>query len=77
MSFKEDMQNNDIDQLDQLVIEREIILKGKTRSKLFNVSEFEYKEWVGIRKLQYRLGNGKNILEDIYEGLGDTDAKAD
>lgn len=77
MSCKEAMQNNDIDQLDQLVIEREIILKGKTRSKLFNLSEFEYKEWVGIRKLQYRLGNGKNIIEDIYEGLGDTVAKAD
>lgn len=71
---KDAMLKNDIDKLDELVIMRERILKGDKRAKLHNVSEFEYKGWVGIGKLQYRLRNAKNLLRDIFEGLGDHNA---
>ena len=71
---KDAMLNNDIRKLDGLIIMRERKLKGDKRSKLYNASEFEYKGWVGIDKLQYRLINAQNILNDIFEGLGDENA---
>lgn len=64
------MQQDDIERLDQLVLKREIDLKGKTRSKLNNRDDFTYKGWVGISKLQYRLPNAQRLLKDIFDGLG-------
>ena len=71
---KDAMLNKDIGKLDDLIIMRERRLKGDKRAKLFNAAEFDYKGWVGIGKLQYRLRNGKNILRDIFEGLGNVNA---
>ena len=68
------MLKNDIEKLDELVIMRERRLKGDKRAKLYNVNEFEYKGWVGIGKLQYRFRNAKNLLRDIFEGIGDVNA---
>lgn len=70
-SCQEAMVRQDFDKLDEHVILRERRLKGPKRAKLSNVDEFDYKGWVGIGKLQYRLRNGKNLLNDIFEGLGD------
>jgi len=66
------MQQNDIKRLDQLIIKREIDLKGKSRSKLHNREDFAYTGWVGISKLQYRLPNAQRLLKDIFDGLGAT-----
>lgn len=63
------MLNNDISSLDEIIIKREKDLKGEKRSKLHNRTEYSYKDWVGISKLQYRFGNAKNILNDIYDAL--------
>ena len=71
---RESMKTGDIDKLDQLIIMRERKLKGDTRSKLYNVDEFNYKGWVGLGKLQYRFKNGKTIIKDIFDGLGDQNA---
>lgn len=65
------MLQDDIERLDQLVLKREIDLKGKTRSKLNNKEDLDYKGWVGISKLQYRLPNAKRLLRDIFDGLGE------
>lgn len=67
---KKAMQQDDIKRLDQLVINREIDLKGKSRSKLHNREDFAYNGWVGISKLQYRLPNAQKLLKDIVDGLG-------
>lgn len=67
------MKNNAIDELDGLIIQREKELKGSKRAKLCNINEFQYKGWVGIGKLQYRLNSGLNIIADIKEGLGERD----
>jgi hypothetical protein len=77
LDCKDAMIRNDIKKLDELVIAREIRLKGNKRSKLNNASEFKYKEWVGIGKLQYRLRNAQNIMEDIFEGLGIDNVQTD
>ena len=71
---QEAMVRTDFEKLDELIILRERRLKGAKRAKLSNVDEFDYKGWVGIGKLQYRLRNGKNLLRDIFEGLGDDHA---
>ena len=70
------MLEDNIQKLDELIINREIRLKGEKRSKLYNRIEFPYENWVGIDKLQYRLRNAKNILGDIFEGLGEGDSNA-
>lgn len=71
---RDSMKFGDINKLDQLIIMRERRLKGDSRSKLYNADEFNYKGWVGLGKLQYRFKNGKIILRDIFDGLGDQGA---
>ena len=71
---RDSMKIGDISKLDQLIIMRDRRLKGDSRSKLYNADEFNYKGWVGLGKLQYRFKNGKIILRDIFDGLGDQDA---
>lgn len=63
------MQKDDIERLDHLVMNREIDIKSKSRSKLYNRDDFTYKGWVGISKLQYRLPNAQKLLKDIFDGL--------
>ena len=71
---QEAMVSKDFEKLDELIVLRERRLKGDKRAKLSNVDAFDYKGWVGIGKLQYRLRNGQNLLKDIFEGLGENDA---
>lgn len=68
------MKSNDIEKLDEVIILRERRLKGDKRAKLYNATDFDYQGWVGIGKLQYRLRNGQNLITDVLEGLGETDA---
>ncbi len=73
IDYQDAILKNDIEKLDDVVINREISIKGNKRSKLYNADEFDYEGWIGIGKLQYRLRNGQNVLKDIFEGLGDKD----
>lgn len=68
------MKSNHIDRLDEILIGRECQLKGNNRSKLYNASEFNYENWTGMGRLQYRFRNGQNIIKDIFEGIGDANA---
>ena len=68
------MKSNYIDRLDEILIGRECQLKGNNRSKLYNASEFNYENWTGMGRLQYRFRNGQNIIKDIFEGIGDANA---
>ncbi len=69
-----DMRAGDIGQMDRHIMERELQLKGRTRSKLHNVASQQYKGWVGIRKLVYRLPSAQRIVADIFEGAGEDNA---
>lgn len=68
------MLKNDIAGLDNLILSREIELKGRSRSKLTKADEFDYQGWVGIKKLQYLLPNARRIVKDIFDGVGDENA---
>ena len=63
--------SGNIKQMDELLIAREIELKGSGRAKLGNSSIFRWQEgvWLGGGLLQYRFHNAKRILADIFAGL--------
>lgn len=69
--WKENVVTGNIDDIDNLIIEREIELKGKERAKLKNNKAYIYKEgdWLGGGSLQYRFKNAKRLMIDIYSGL--------
>lgn len=66
--LQSDIRSGDLEQMDLHITEREIQLKGKSRSKLHNAAGFDYRGWVGIGKLVYRLYSAQRIANDIFEG---------
>ncbi|MCE7792204.1 DUF6361 family protein [Salipaludibacillus sp. CUR1] len=62
--------NGSLDEIDSLIIAREIELKSKERAKLNNSQVYDWKgkEWLG-GKLQYRFKNTSRLIEDIVKGL--------
>ena len=63
--------SGDINAVDELIVQREIDIKSQVRAKLRNPSMYVYREGDGMRgsKLDYRYGNAKVILIDIFNGL--------
>lgn len=61
------MRNSDIENLKGCIIEREKYLKGPRLAKTNNPDENA--EWIGGKHLDYRFGNAKIILKDIFEGV--------
>ncbi len=57
--------------MDNLIIAREIELKGKERAKL-NSENTSWQDgvWLGGGRLQYRFRNTRRLIEDICNGLG-------
>ena len=60
----------DIERADEILVSREIELKTKARAKLCHAEDFHPNNWVGGRYLDYRFGDAKRIVTDIYEGEG-------
>lgn len=60
----------DIERADEILVSREIELKTKARAKLCHAEDFNPNNWVGGRYLDYRFGDAKRIVTDIYEGEG-------
>ena len=55
----------DIDEVDNLIVKREIALKGAKRAKTNRVGEFKGYNWIGIDRLDYRYTPAKRIIRDI------------
>jgi hypothetical protein len=47
--------------------EREISLKGRNRSKLFNPKSYDDKKWYAGKYLDYRFSRAKIIIKDIFD----------
>ena len=69
--WQQSVLSGNIKQMDELLIAREIELKGKERAKLGNSSIFRWQEgdWLGGGLLQYRFHNAKRIIADIFAAL--------
>lgn len=62
--------SNNIDDVDQLIRKREIELKGQNRAKLNRIGEYPLDSWIGGGRLDYRFGDAKRLIRDIYDGEG-------
>lgn len=58
-------------ELDRLIRNREIQLKGSGRAKLSHPERFAPEAWVGGRFLDYRLADAARIIADIQTALGE------
>jgi len=73
LSSREAFAANNIEGVDQLIKKREIELKGQNRAKLNRIGEYPVDAWIGGGWLDYRLGDAKQLILDIYDGEGRTD----
>ncbi len=64
------MEAEDLDGLKLEIIRREDQLKGSARAKTRHPEQFDHSQWYGGGALDYRFGNAKTILKDIFESEG-------
>lgn len=64
---RELMRDEDLEGLKQEIIRREDELKGAARAKTRHPEQCEPDQWYGGGMLDYRFGNAKTILRDIFE----------
>ena len=60
------VKDGNVDELKKCIKNREIALKGQARAKTCHPGQFE-DAWYGGGQLDYRFGNAKVIMMDIFE----------
>ena len=65
ISVQEAIREGNIGTVDDIIIKREIALKGAKRAKTNRVGEFVNQNWIGIDRLDYRFTPAKRIIRDI------------
>ena len=66
----EAMKNKDFEELENIIRNREIFLKGINRSKTAHPGEYDTNEWFAGKRLDYRFSIAKDIIADIYQSEG-------
>ena len=69
LRIQEAIQAGDIAAVDDLIIKREVALKGAKRAKTSRVGEYKEQStgWIGIDILDYRYTPAKRIIKDIMD----------
>ena len=67
------MKEEKIDELEDLITKREIMLKGENRSKTCHPGE-NGDTWLAGEELDYRFSIAKAIIQDIFNSEGDSNA---
>ena len=62
---QEELMKGDINSVDELIINREVNLKGKSRAKTLRAGEYPEQSWIGNYMLDYRFTPTKRIIKDI------------
>lgn len=62
---QEAFQNGNVAAVDEIIIQREINHKDKSRAKTLRAGEFPEQNWIGIDILDYRYTPAKRIIRDI------------
>ena len=57
----------DVEQLDQLIINREVDIKDLSRAKTKHAGKYPYNTWIGLDTLDYRFTPTKRIVRDIMD----------
>ena len=70
INLQEAFRDGDLTKADETIISREIELKTRSRAKLCHAEDYNPDSWIGGRYLDYRFGDAKRIIADIYEGEG-------
>ncbi len=65
LNAQEAFKMGDISAADELIIDREINHKDRSRAKVLRAGEYPEQEWIGIDKLDYRFTPAKRIIQDI------------
>lgn len=60
----------DIEMVDDLIIDREVRIKGASRAKTKHPGQYRTDIWIGINKLDYRFTSAKRIIIDIMNAEG-------
>ena len=60
----------DIDLVDELIVDREVRIKGPSRAKSKHPGQYRTDIWIGISKLDYRFTSAKRIIVDIMNAEG-------
>lgn len=71
---KDEILNNDYEQLKRTIKNREISLKSQSRAKTCHPGEFGDDTWLGGGELDYRYPNARTIMKDIFESEVGADA---
>ena len=56
-----------VETVEEEISKREVWLKGEARSRTVNKLPGEIQEWFTGEELDYRYGNAKTIMNDIFE----------
>lgn len=65
LRVQEAIREENLETVDEIIIKREIALKGSKRAKTNRVGEFINQSWIGIDRLDYRYTPAKRIIRDI------------
>ena len=66
--FKAALLAGDEAKIDEIILNREIELKTRSRAKLCHPEDYDPNGWVGGGYLDYRFSDAKQIIMDIYRG---------
>lgn len=61
---------DDINQVDQLIVQQEVRLKGPSRAKTKHAGEYPENVWIGINILDYRYTPARRIIRDVMNAEG-------
>ena len=67
---QEALLRGDINEVDRLIIEREVRIKNPSRAKTKHAGEYRSDLWIGVDKFDYRFTPARRIITDIMEAEG-------
>ena len=67
---QEAIMNNDIEEVDRLIVNREVRIKNPSRAKTMHAGEYASDQWIGVYKYDYRFASARRIIADIMTAGG-------
>lgn len=65
LGIQEEFKNGNIEMVDDMIVRREVHIKGESRAKTKRAGEFPEQNWIGAFMFDYRFTPAKRIIRDI------------